>query len=249
MADSLTVGNMTSEELHQIQELSELTEFITILAHELTTPLSSIVASGGLLAEEIESRDAGGTEARLIGNIMRSAQNMEGRLTELLDLGRLRAHTFQLQLDSVDVLPILEATASEFIPMMQKRDQTLLVELPNSLHDVAADSRRVEQIVSNLLSNAMKFTPQGGRIILRAKTIAGFVCIEVEDNGPGIAKEAQERLFKPYQRLEQSRRVAGAGLGLAIAKQLVDAHGGSMSINSELGRGSIFSFTLPLISE
>jgi signal transduction histidine kinase len=246
MGDSVATEAMAVDQHEENPEMSEVTEFITMLAHELTTPLASIVAAGGLLAEQLEAQDSESTETRLIHNILRSAQNMERRLMDLMDLGRLRAKTFQLQLEAVDVKPLLAASASSFQPVVQKMSQSLTVDLPNSLPQVMADPQRVDQIVSNLLRNATKFTPRGGKIALRAREVEEGITVEIEDNGPGIVKEAQHRLFKPYYRLERNRRSAGAGLGLAIAKQLVDAHGGSMGVDSDVGRGSIFHFTLPL---
>jgi len=244
------MGNSAAKDLttKQREEMNELTEFITVLAHELTTPLSSIVASGGLLAEEIEERDPSGVEMKLVHNIMRSAQNMEGRLMELLDLGRLRAKSFQMQLEPVDIKPLLEAIAGEFFPISQKSEQSLILDLPSSLPRVMADPRRVEQIVANLLRNATKFIPGGGKVILRARENGTAVKIEVEDDGPGIDSGGLDRLFKPYYRLYPNRHSAGAGLGLAISKQLVEAHGGTISVNSNLGVGSIFAFTLPVVA-
>ena len=225
-------------------ELSELTEFITVLAHELTTPLASIIAAGGLLEEELDNRDPHSPEARLIKNILRSSHHMEGRLAELLDLGKLRAKNFQLCLESVDIKPLLESSASQFLPMIHGKSQALEVDIPDSLPEVMADPPRVAQIASNLLSNASKFTQPGGRITLRVKKAPGSLITQVGDNGPGIPEEAQERLFKPYHRLTPDLRSTGTGLGLAICKQLVEAHGGRISVESEPGQGCTFAFTL-----
>jgi signal transduction histidine kinase len=225
-------------------ELSELTEFITVLAHELTTPLASIIAAGGLLEEELDNRDPHSPEARLIKNILRSSHHMEGRLAELLDLGKLRAKSFQLRLEPIDIKPLLESTASQFLPMIHSKGQSLTVDLPDSLPEVMADSPRVAQIVSNLLSNASKFTQPGGNITLKIKKAPGSLVTQVGDNGPGIPKEGQERLFKPYHRLTPDLRSTGTGLGLAICKQLVEAHGGRITVESEPGQGCIFTFSL-----
>lgn len=242
----MTVETKASPRAQTKRELDELTEFITVLAHELTTPLASIVASADLLAEELEDKDSDSAEIRLVQNVRRSARNMESRLSDLLDLGKLRARSFQLELESVDIKPLLEATANEYSPVMSEKAQTLVVDLPDVLPEVMVDQRRVGQIVSNLLSNGTKFTPRGGTITLRARDDSSVVIVEVEDNGPGISKNGQQRLFEPYHRLKSDRRSRGAGLGLAISKQLVEAQGGKISVESVTGKGSIFTFTLPL---
>jgi len=228
------------------QDLNELTEFITVLAHELTTPLASIIAAGGLLAEELENKDPNSPETRLIQNILRSAHHMEGRLAELLDLGKLRAKSFQLKLETLDIKPLLESTANQFLPMIHNKSQSLTIDIPESLPEVTADGRRVAQIVSNLISNASKFTQPGGTIVLRVSKAPGSLIIQVQDNGQGISKEGQQRLFKPYHRLTSDNRSSGTGLGLAISKQLVEALGGRIGIDSDLGKGCTLTFTLPL---
>jgi signal transduction histidine kinase len=228
------------------QDLSDLTEFITVLAHELTTPLASIIAAGGLLAEELESKDSTSPEVRLIQSLLRSAHHMEGRLAELLDLGKLRAKSFQLKREPVDIRPLLDDAVHQFLPVMHNKCQSLIVDMPDSLPEVLVDPGRIRQIVSNLLSNASKFTQQGGAIILRAKKAPGALIVQVQDNGPGISREGQTRLFKPYRRLESGVKSSGTGLGLAICKQLVEAHEGRISVESEVGKGCTFIFTLPL---
>ena len=224
----------------------ERAEFIAAITHELKTPLTSIIASGGLLAEELETEPQS-PGARLIQNITRSAQSMEARLSELLDLAKMRTGGFKLRLAPVDIEAVLREVAAQFLPVAESKGQTLSLELSPSLPQLKADRQRVEQILLNLLTNAAKFTPRGGRITLRAERDGANIVIEVQDEGSGISKEEQERLFQPYYRVEADRqRFAGLGLGLALAKQLVELHSGEIWVESELGRGSTFGFSLPL---
>jgi signal transduction histidine kinase len=132
-------------------------------------------------------------------------------------------------------------------PVAFDRGQTLVTELPNSLPLVKADEVRLRQIVLNLLNNALKFTQEGGKIILRVTQKADSLIIEVEDNGPGIDDKEQAHLFEPYRRLEASEeRLSGLGLGLALCKTLVELHGGKIWAKSQAGKGSIFTFSIPL---
>jgi len=125
----------------------------------------------------------------------------------------------------------------------------LSIAVPASLA-VVADEQRLEQILLNLLSNAIKFTPEGGQIALRANTDTKSLIVEVQDTGPGISEEEQQKLFRPYYRISADRRrMPGIGLGLVITKQLVELHGGRIWIQSEPGKGSTFAFSLPLKSK
>ena len=131
----------------------------------------------------------------------------------------------------------------------QQREQHLVLDLPESLPKIKADPSRLEQVLTCFLANASKFSPEGRDITLRARAEGGELVVEVEDQGVGISPDEQARLFKPYHRVEQDRqRFPGLGLGLAVSKQIVEAHGGKIGLSSELGRGSIFSFSLPLRS-
>ena len=224
----------------------EWLRFIDTLSHELKTPLTSIIAAAGLLAEELE---AGGDESyqRLIQTIIQNASTLETRLAELMDIVKTGSGELQLQLEPVDIKSLLMGTCMQISPLLQGKDQSLNMDLPASLPIIHGDGHRLEQVVLNLMNNASKFTRQGGTITLRAQKQDAGILVEVQDVGIGIAKEEQTRLFKPYSRLNSDRqRHAGLGLGLALAKQVVELHGGEIWVDSELGKGSTFAFSLPL---
>lgn len=238
------------EEKKQRQELEKETKarahFINVLAHELKTPLTPLLASIEML-EDQRSEASGAVEKRLIHNAVYSARLLYNRLEDLLELARLTRGVFKLDTQKLKVREYLEDVVSRFQPAIQEKGQKLLTELDPDLSSVEADPQRLEQVITNLLTNAIKFSSRGDTIILRAKHLYEWLLVEVEDHGIGIAPDEQDKLFEPYHQVEQDRqRFPGMGLGLAIARQIVEAHGGKIQVKSELGKGSLFSFFIPL---
>ena len=224
----------------------EWLRFIDTLSHELKTPLTSIIAAAGLLAEELEA-SGDSSHQRLIQTIIRNASTLETRLAELLDTVKTGSGEIQLQLEPVDIKSLLRGTGMQISPLIQGKGQHLDIDLPPSLPIIRGDGQRLEQVVLNLLNNATKFSEEGCDIVLKARSHDTEIVVEVQDSGIGIAPEQQPRLFKPYSRLNSDRqRHPGLGLGLALAKQVVELHGGKIWVESEPGKGSVFSFSLPL---
>jgi signal transduction histidine kinase len=224
----------------------EWLRFIDTLSHELKTPLTTIIAAAGLLAEELE---AAGDEShqKLIQTIIHNANTIETRLAELMDIVKSGSGRLQLQIEPVDMKSLLQGIGWQISPLIQGKEQKLNMDLPDSLPIIHGDGQRLEQVLLNLMTNATKFTPKGGNITLRTRRQVTGLVIEVHDNGVGISKEEQTSLFKPYSRLNADRqRHPGLGLGLALAKQVVELHGGEIWVESEPGKGSVFSFSLPL---
>jgi signal transduction histidine kinase len=157
-----------------------------------------------------------------------------------------------LQVQPVVINPrqLLQEVAGETEPMVLRWGQSLILDLPSSLPLIRADEGRLRQVVLNLITNASKFTPEGGKITLRARQRDANLVVECQDTGSGIAKEDQGRLFDAYHRVGNgSERFDGLGLGLALCKKLVELHGGKIWLESEYGQGSTFIFTLPLAGE
>ncbi len=155
----------------------------------------------------------------------------------------------KLNLRPVDLLRICHRVADEMAQMFSSAEQSLTLDLPPPLPKLRADGERLQQVIMNLLPNSSKFTPPGGKITLRVKQEEAMVIVEVQDTGPGIRKELQERLFNPYYRIEGDReRLSGLGLGLALCKTLVELHGGQIWVESHLGKSSTFSFSIPIDS-
>ena len=233
------------EILRQRDDIANTQLFLSALSHELKTPLTAIIASTGLLLEELETRN----EAILIKiaqNIARSAASLKNRLTELLSLSRTRDESFGVDMKEVDFSKLATEVVGEISSLIKQKQQILDVEVPPGIH-IQGDDQRIEQILLNLLSNAMKFTPQGGQIGFKASTDENRLLVSITDSGPGIFDEEKQKLFRPYYHLATDRSsLPRIGLGLAITRQLVELHGGAIWVNSEVGKGSVFSFSLPL---
>jgi len=195
-----------------------------------------------LLLEEIKEEPALG----LVRSINKGAYNLNQRIDELLNLARGEVGMLKLSPASVDPMQLLKEIANDMIPLAQRNGLSLNLELPRSLPSAWADEDRLQQVILNLINNAIKFTPSGGKITLRAKKDRANLVVEVQDTGPGISKEDQQRLFEPYYQLggETARR-RGLGLGLSLSKKLVELHGGHIWLKSQKGKGSIFAFSIP----
>ncbi len=223
----------------------EWLRFIDTLSHELKTPLTSIIAAGGLLAEELEN-STDESSKKLIQTIIRNANTLETRLAELLDIVKTGSGKLQLELEPVDMKSLVLGTCMQMSPLIRGKQQTLNTDLPDFIPIIHGDGQRLEQVLLNLLTNAIKFTPEKGIITVGVKKEDTGLVIGVHDDGIGIAKEEQDRLFKPYSRLSSDRqRHPGLGLGLALSKQVVELHGGRIWVDSETGKGSTFSFFIP----
>jgi len=224
-------------------EMKRRVEFTRALVHELKTPLTPILASSDALVAELKEAPL----LRLAKNVNRGASRLNNRIDELLDLARGEMSTLQMDFESVDLLQLIREVTNEMIPEASRHGQSLTLDLPSSLPTVRADEDRLRQVVLNLLSNAFKFTPEGGKVTVKARKKNASLVVEVQDTGRGIAEEEQQRLFQPYYRQESDRsRFSGMGLGLALSKTLVELHGGKIWVESEKGKGSTFSFSVPL---
>ncbi|MEE8413812.1 MAG: ATP-binding protein, partial [Dehalococcoidales bacterium] len=224
-------------------EIENRAEYTRALVHELKTPMTPVLAASELLLEELTDP----TLRQLAESIDRSALNLNRRIDELLDLARGEVGQLTLNLGPVDPLKLLIEVAGEIQSVALLKGQSLAQELPAALPSIMADEERLKQIVLNLLNNAIKFTPQGGQITLRAREDDSDLIIEVEDTGRGISEEEQQRLFEPYHRSESDRdRLSGLGLGLTLAKSFVELHGGRIWVESDKGKGSTFTFSIPL---
>jgi len=224
-------------------EINKRVEFTRALVHELKTPLTPVLASSELLTQQLKDKPLRG----LAQNINQGASNLNQRIDELLDLARGEVGLLHLNSEPVDAGQLLKEIVNSVRPVASRNSQKLTVELPPSLPTIHADAERFQQIVLNLMSNAFKFTPSGGEITLRAKKDGANLIVEVQDTGCGISKEEQKELFEPYHRMVNDRqRLSGLGLGLSLAKKLVELHGGTIGVKSRKGKGSKFCFSIPL---
>ena len=222
-------------------------DFVANVSHELRTPLTAIRTSVGLLLDPgiVPSPDQ---RQQLLSTIGRSADRMQRLLTELLDLARLRSGRAELQRAAFDARDVARDVAAAVEPMAAARSQRVRMELPERAVRMVGDRRRLEQALLNLVANAQKFSPAGAEIDLSlARTDDGAVRWTVVDRGPGIGAEEQARLFERFFVGTSDGNVAGggAGIGLPTALAIAQGHGGTIEVDSEVGRGSIFHLVVP----
>ncbi|MFC1900653.1 PAS domain S-box protein [Chloroflexota bacterium] len=225
------------------EEMEWRVDFTRALVHELKTPLTPILAAGELLQDEVH--DA--TLQKLIDNIRRSASTMSTRIDTLLDLARGEMDMLELDYSKVDTMKLLNQVYDEMTPMAAKQKLSIVADLPTSLPQVWADEGRIEQVMTNLITNAFKWSPDEGEVIFRASETDDSLRIEVQDSGPGIANENKDKIFEAYYRVQSNTpRIGGLGLGLALCKTIIDCHNGTIGVESKEGKGSTFFFTIPM---
>ena len=232
--------------LESQQALRAREEVLAIVSHDLRNPLNAIVLATSLLrtSEKIPPDDR-----EQLDIIHLSAERMRRLIEDLLDVTRLEGgKRLPIEPETVQIEPLLRETCELFKPQAAATGITLRYQVGRDLPPVRADHHRVLQVLSNLVGNAMKFTPTGGTITLRAEARDGDVVLTVADTGPGIPKEHLGDIFNPYWQAKRAERM-GAGLGLPIARGIVEAHGGRIWVESEPGKGTKFYFTLPIATE
>ena len=238
-------GEVNKRKTSVLSNILDKQEFLNALGHELKTPLTALVASAGMLAEQVE-KDSSSIQYRIVQNITHSASSLQDRLSELMDLSISEETQFQIRMKDFDFSKLVGKVIGYLSPLAKKKMQLVEVNMPESFV-IHADEKRVEQILLNLISNSINYTPESGKIIVTAKEYNDRLLVQVQDTGPGIPKKEQLRLFYPYYRVPADRRRRpGLGLGLSITKQLVELHGGTIWVDSEPDKGSTFSFSLPL---
>ena len=240
--------------LQDVTELRKLErarrDFVANISHELRTPITSIK----LLAETLGTTlDAANVDAlAFLARIDVELDGLTQLVRELLQLSRIESGQVQLNLAPVGMSGLLERAASRLRAQAERAGLLLSVEAEEGLPRANADAERIEQVLVNLLHNAIKFTSPGGKIVLRASRHDGGLLISVSDTGVGIPEEDLPRIFERFYKVDKARtgardREAGTGLGLAIAKHIVQAHNGRIWVTSRIGEGTTFSFTLSAI--
>ena len=195
----------------------------------------------GLTAQQMEA-------AEIIAD---SSGQLQKMINDLLDLARSDAGKLRIDPEPTAVRPLAQRVGRHMRPNFEEKDQRLTVSVAKDLPDVQADPDRISQVLSNLLTNANKYAPEGARVRLTAQMAGSQVEFAVADNGPGLGPEELEHVFERFWRAQsgETQEIGGTGLGLAIAKSLVELHGGSISADSKPGRGATFSFVLPVAKD
>jgi PAS domain S-box-containing protein len=234
------------DQYEKLKELDKLKgDFVNAVSHDLRTPLTSILGYAEFLEDGVGG-PLSDQQQTFVVQIEKSSKRLEGMVNDLLDFARLDAGTFRLHCEEEDLVGRVRELVDSMRPQAQDHHLELLTELPDEPIMRVLDPQRIDRVLANLIGNALKFTPEGGRVTVRlTEDDAGALC-EVEDTGIGIAPEDLPKLFQRFTQLAAGARMkAGTGLGLSISKAQVEAHGGTVGVRSEPGKGSTFWFRLP----
>jgi GAF domain-containing protein len=222
-------------------------EFLANMSHELRTPLNAIIGFSEVLSEKMFG-ELNEKQEEYSKDIHASGQHLLSLINDILDLSKIEAGRMELELTDFHLPTALDSALTLVRERAGRRGITLQMNVDDRLGQIQGDERKVRQVVLNLLSNAIKFTPEGGRIDVAAMPKDGFVEVSVRDTGVGIAPEDQEAVFEEFRQVGTAdKKVEGTGLGLTLCRKFVELHGGKIWVKSELGKGSTFTFTIPVL--
>jgi NtrC-family two-component system sensor histidine kinase KinB len=229
----------------RLKEVERLkSEFVMAASHELRTPLTSLGMSVDLLMEHLALKLAD-KDRLLLQAAHEEVHRMKALVSDLLDLSKIEAGRIDLKFESISAQALFDHVQAVFKSQMDMKEVTLTSELTGNLPRVRADANKVTWVLSNLISNALRYVNKGGHIRLMAHRIGPHIHLAVQDDGPGIPLEHQSKIFQRFVQIK-GQEAGGAGLGLAICKEIVRAHGGAIWVESSPGQGSTFTFTLPV---
>jgi signal transduction histidine kinase len=234
----------------QLEEASQhKSQFLANMSHELRTPLNAILGYTELMADGAY----GEPSEKMLGILKRleaNGRHLLGLINDVLDLSKIEAGQLVLELSDYSIQDIAQTVRSTLEPLAADKKLGFKVEVASHLPSGRGDGRRLTQVLINLVGNAIKFT-DAGEVVITAKAIDGSFHLSVRDTGPGISVEDQAKLFQEFQQADNAitRKKGGTGLGLAISKRIVEMHGGKIWAESQVGQGSTFAFTLPVIVE
>jgi PAS domain S-box-containing protein len=242
-----------NQELKRAKDLAEResrfkSKFLAGMSHELRTPLNAIIG----FSEMLQAKIAGplqDKQEQYVTHVLTSGRHLLTLINDVLDLSKVEAGRMELAREWTPLAVVVDSVRGVVKPLADKRGITLAVALPNDLPDLFLDPTRTKQVLYNLLSNAIKFTPRGGLVGLGAEVDGGQVKVTCRDTGVGIRSEDMPRLFREFEQIEPAsgEKPEGTGLGLALSRRLIELHGGVMWAESQLGKGSTFTFTLPVL--
>jgi signal transduction histidine kinase len=248
LADRAAVAIKNARLYEEIQAISQAkSEFISVVTHELRLPMTAIKGYSDLLMGGMTG-PLNDQQKQFLQVVRRNIDRMQDLISDLSDINRIESGRMKFENEAFAILETIHEVRDSLQEAITGKNQLLTIDYSPGIGEVYADPKRIGQVLTNLVSNAHKYTPPGGEITIQTKEEAGFVQIAIVDNGIGISDENQLKLFTQFFRAEDQavREQNGWGLGLSIVKKIVEAQGGAISFVSELNRGSIFTFTVPL---
>jgi two-component system, NtrC family, sensor histidine kinase GlrK len=233
----------------RLKELDEMkSEFISVVSHELKTPLTSMKEASSLLLEGLAGV-LSERQRRLVEIMGQGIKRLLHTVSELLDMSRIESGMVRLNKETHDMNTVISSFISEIKPIADSGSVEIRVDYAGKCCEVMVDRNKILQVLTNLTHNAIKYSPEGSMVEIRVRDSDGCIITEVEDHGKGIPEEDLPRIFEKFYQSRYTRGHGGIGLGLAISRGIVDAHGGKMFAQSRVGKGSIFSFSLPCAHE
>jgi signal transduction histidine kinase len=245
--ENVRLFNEIQEKSRQLAEASKhKSQFLANMSHELRTPMNAILGYTELIMDNIYGEPTEKMRG-VLTRVQSNGKHLLGLINDVLDLSKIEAGQLSLSLADYSVKDIVHSVFSSVESLAKNKKLDLKVELPQKLPAAHGDERRLTQVLLNLVGNSLKFTDKG-EVAIRAEAANGSYTISVRDTGPGIAIEDQHKIFEEFQQADSSttKEKGGTGLGLAISKRIVEMHGGRLWVDSSLGHGSTFSFSIPL---
>jgi two-component system sensor histidine kinase GlrK len=233
----------------KLKELDKMkSEFFSLMSHELRTPLTTIKEGINLLLESLKGKEVTDKQKRLITIINEECNRLINLVNSLLDLSKMEAGMMVYNFTHADIIILINKITREMEPLTETKNIFIETDISESLPFVRADIDKMLEVLRNLIGNAVKFTPNGGKVQISAQATENVVSVSVSDTGTGIPKERMEMIFDKFKRatLGDSGKIMGSGLGLYIVKQIINAHGGRIWVESMAGKGSTFTFVLPV---
>jgi signal transduction histidine kinase len=237
---------IANQELKKLDELKS--DFLSLVSHELKTPLSSIRIATEYLESEAHTEPS--VKKEMFQIILRNIDRQTRMINDILDLSKIEAGKMKLQLEPLDICEIAKTAFENIMQISLKKNINVSLDIPENISHVIGDREKLMIVLNNLLDNALKFTPEGGSILLSAKDCVDSIEISVKDTGIGIEKEKLEKIFDKFYQVDSSskRKAGGSGLGLSISSEIIKHHGSEIRVESETGKGSAFSFRLKKVS-
>jgi len=222
-------------------------EFLARMSHELRTPLNAIIGFSELMMDEVPG-PVNKEQKQCLNDILASGRHLLDLINEVLDLSRIESGKMELSRTVIALTDVIKSLRNTMMSILAPRKQSLDIIVEEGLPHLYADELRIKQVLLNLISNSAKFTPDGGNLKVEVAKKDDWCQVSVIDNGIGIKKEEQKRIFEPFCQLDNplNKGKGGTGLGLVVVKQIIEMHGGQVWVESEYGKGSRFIFTLPL---